>query len=808
MAVLLAALQPWAAPVDPTAAQFKAKQCLLNPSSNGRANAGSTLEPKLVLTQMGKVNATQAAFYVFNTDRNFVIVAGDDRAEEILAIGDRPLDVDRMPDNMKSLLDTYTQQIDYLLSYPDIHVEKPFRANGIPGAITVEPLLTALWDQHEPYWDQCVFNGYQCLTGCPATSASMVYHYWKYPTEPTPVVPGYRLDLNYSVWDTLMVDVPALPSVTFDWENMLDVYTNGYTAEQGNAVATLMRYVGQAERMRYGTSEMGGSGVSTDSVDHIAETFKFFGYDKSTVRTVKRMSNPYNGQMLYNDAEWAEIILDELIEHRPIVYTANSRLGGHAFNVDGYDADNNLYHVNFGWSGNGNGDFALNAFNDGIVTYNEYPQIIIGIQPTYDGPAVICSTNKMVVEAFTGELATQTLVIKGRNLTQDVTLTIEDDNGVFATDVTTVSLSDTQGDGKEITITYSPQTVGEHIASLVLSSNGAREATVRLIGTAMPRKESPVAIEPTEVGATSFRAVWTDETPASNVASYTLMVQQSGTPVAEEVASADFTSLNYTGRQVDPFAEFDTYCTPNGWTGNEVYPDRGGVRLGQSSELPVGYMVTPPLDLSSSGGKLTITFKAKGYGGNTGTASLVIKNGEHIISQALTNSAKTYTLVLDCDEYSNEIITFTSHEKRVFLYNVSITTTDVNNASIKAPVEQGDATSRTITGITDKSYLVTGLAPGATYHYRVKSTYVDDTESAWSTSAWIELLQDEWPRGDVDGNGVVDIADVNAVINVMLGKMQPSECKGNPNVDGQGGIDIADVNAVINIMLGKTVTSY
>jgi len=111
-------------------------------------------------------------------------------------------------------------------------------------------------------------------------------------------------------------------------------------------------------------------------------------------------------------------------------------------------------------------------------------------------------------------------------------------------------------------------------------------------------------------------------------------------------------------------------------------------------------------------------------------------------------------------------------------------------------------------GSLHKSYLVTGLAQGATYHYRVKSTYVDDTESAWSTSAWIELLQDEWPRGDVDGNGVVDIADVNAVINVMLGKMQPSECKGNPNVDGQGGVDIADVNAVINIMLGKTVTSY
>ncbi len=104
LAVLLAALQPWAAPVDLAAAQFKAKQCLLNPSSNRRANAGSTLEPKLVFTQMGKVNATQAAFYIFNTDCNFVIVAGDDRAEEILAIGDRPLDVDRMPDNMNRCL--------------------------------------------------------------------------------------------------------------------------------------------------------------------------------------------------------------------------------------------------------------------------------------------------------------------------------------------------------------------------------------------------------------------------------------------------------------------------------------------------------------------------------------------------------------------------------------------------------------------------------------------------------------------------------------------------------------------------------
>lgn len=52
--------------------------------------------------------------------------------------------------------------------------------------------------------------------------------------------------------------------------------------------------------------------------------------------------------------------------------------------------------------------------------------------------------------------------------------------------------------------------------------------------------------------------------------------------------------------------------------------------------------------------------------------------------------------------------------------------------------------------------------------------------------------------GDVNGDGTVDIADVNVVINVMLGlSYDPAD------VTGDGQVDIADVNNVINIMLGK-----
>ena len=54
--------------------------------------------------------------------------------------------------------------------------------------------------------------------------------------------------------------------------------------------------------------------------------------------------------------------------------------------------------------------------------------------------------------------------------------------------------------------------------------------------------------------------------------------------------------------------------------------------------------------------------------------------------------------------------------------------------------------------------------------------------------------------GDYNGDGIVDITDVNAVINMMLGK-EPymAIC----DFDGSGNIDISDVNAVINKMLGK-----
>ena len=54
--------------------------------------------------------------------------------------------------------------------------------------------------------------------------------------------------------------------------------------------------------------------------------------------------------------------------------------------------------------------------------------------------------------------------------------------------------------------------------------------------------------------------------------------------------------------------------------------------------------------------------------------------------------------------------------------------------------------------------------------------------------------------GDVNGDLEVNIADINAVIDIILNG------SGNPcgDVNGDGEINIADINAVVNIILGGT----
>ena len=57
------------------------------------------------------------------------------------------------------------------------------------------------------------------------------------------------------------------------------------------------------------------------------------------------------------------------------------------------------------------------------------------------------------------------------------------------------------------------------------------------------------------------------------------------------------------------------------------------------------------------------------------------------------------------------------------------------------------------------------------------------------------------PHGDVNGDGEVNITDVNCIISVILGGLDIYE--GRADVDADGEVIIADINAVIRIILGN-----
>ena len=180
----------------------KAKNYLTNELYAGKIMAPAAVNPVLLKAEMGNAKLGQPVYYIFNTSTTYLIMSGDDRAEEILMVGDAPLqDINNLPLGMRDMLNIYKEEIMYLQEHPGLKVDKLPSPKNTPAlqAVTISPMLTAMWDQDAPYWKYCKFtyNGtsYQCYTGCPATSASMVLYYWKYPLT-VDAIPSYTAALE------------------------------------------------------------------------------------------------------------------------------------------------------------------------------------------------------------------------------------------------------------------------------------------------------------------------------------------------------------------------------------------------------------------------------------------------------------------------------------------------------------------------------------------------------------------------------------------------------------------------------------
>lgn len=382
---------------------FVQRQDVRRAAGRGAGGAASaSKELKLVHTQRGAADRG-VSYYVFNrgNDEGFVIVSGDASAQEILCYCDKgSFDADQMPENFKWWLSQLEQQITDGMTYgmtEEAMQEQAAHRAAVSSRSSVDQLLTTEWDQSAPYWNDIPLlgSGYNhFVTGCVATAMAQVMNYHQYPAQGT----GKHSYSNMYVTDGADAYVDSKKGTisksfssnfsqhTYKWNAMTDTYTEDATGEAATEVAKLMYDCGVSVNMAYGTAAMGGSSASASRLPYALSTY--FGYDKSA---------RYHVRDYYTTEEWDAMLYEELSQRRPVLYGGQSEDGGHEFVCDGYDAETDMYHFNWGWSGHYNcytpltGSKAIRPGGTGTggagaqAAYNSFQEIVLGVTKNHGG---------------------------------------------------------------------------------------------------------------------------------------------------------------------------------------------------------------------------------------------------------------------------------------------------------------------------------------------------------------------------------------------------------------------------------------
>ncbi len=312
--------------------------------------AHSIVEPKL---------ESETGQYVIYSDEvgGFVIVSKRDDVRPVLGRSLGKYDAANIPDGLQWWLEATEKAL-------NLGARAPEDADIMNVDEAIDNFVTAEWNQSAPYNFYCPKdnNDQRCVTGCVATAMAMAMNYFKYPAAGTDTG-------SYSVKSPLAV-VETFDNVPIDgkyqWDRMKDTYTSYDTAEE---LATLMFDCGKAVGMVYSANESSALSVS------IPRALAYnFGYDSLSVN--------YYMRDFISDKDWFTLLRNELSSKRPVFYGGVDQTGaGHQFLLTGINTDGTVY-VNWGWSGNGNGWFAI----DHLVYRDKYDfaydqDITIGMNP-------------------------------------------------------------------------------------------------------------------------------------------------------------------------------------------------------------------------------------------------------------------------------------------------------------------------------------------------------------------------------------------------------------------------------------------
>lgn len=359
----------FANPIDPEKAletannfwtsQIKKSETLILKSPEKMAKAGSRIH----------IQENNPQYYICTPENSegFIIVSGDDALTPIIGYStEMTNENNEMPAVLIEWLNEYSEYVNAVRKGEAEPVKKSTRA----GKTAIAPMLKTTWDQTSPYNNLCPeVNGQKTPTGCTATAMAQIMKFHEWPITPIKAIS----------WESNITGEKETIDLTkrkYNWSKMLPNYLNGYTAEQAHEVAQLMVDIGKAISSSY---SLDGTG-SNDS--YAAKAFvNVFDYSKS-VQIIKRTET--------TEEEYIAAIRKDLTAKRPVMYvgTGVNYNGGHAFVCDGID-ENDLLHIDWGWSGAFNGYFDMTYMSPagigtggGAGSYNVAQTIITNIAPS------------------------------------------------------------------------------------------------------------------------------------------------------------------------------------------------------------------------------------------------------------------------------------------------------------------------------------------------------------------------------------------------------------------------------------------
>lgn len=418
LASVLIAMPAWARTLTPAEALQRAQ-------GDGPAKVAAA-QPKSRLVKTGYTAKQQPAYYIFDNagDKGYMILAADDVAMPVLGYSATgTINPDDMPENLRGWLENYAAEIAWAAereasgNYIAKDLTKETAASKRDTWAHIAPLCATKWNQSEPYdlyTPEITYRGanIKAATGCVATAMAQLMKYHNYPAKGKGSV-SYTWT-KYSDFSNTAEGAPStnvamkmdFSSVTFDWANMLNVYTDGgYNDAQADAVATLMKACGYSVEMSYGPE----SGASTAEVADALKTY--FGYDSNT---------RFYTRAYYDLDAWEEMLYNNLKNVGPIQYSGRNDYGGHSFIVDGY-AGNGYFHLNWGWGGMSDGDFLITALDPdaqgvggSLAGYNSNQGAILGAQPAGASiPKIVPFQMAIYGGGMTPKIANSKLTITG-----------------------------------------------------------------------------------------------------------------------------------------------------------------------------------------------------------------------------------------------------------------------------------------------------------------------------------------------------------------------------------------------------------